>query len=282
MSNFVQGLAWKVECAPTVKLVLMALADWSNDDGEAYPGQKSIAKRACCSDRTVRSALATLREMGLVSWEVRNSIQRRETNLYQINMDALCRAANISAGERKPASTGERKPVSDKPQVYKPQDKQINAGAREEQVSQSTEDKLTHGEIINAMRRLGGKVRIGDTYFRKTANEIIAMGATKDNFMDACKKAALAKSGESWGIAYVRKVIASMVAGKAAAEQPKQWHESASGILAKADEMAAQGFELRAGEVPYVTKERLQEFMGTHPSSASNPGKREQGSVVHT
>lgn len=62
------SLAWYVEgLTPAQKAVLVALADHATDDGRhVYPGAKRIATKTSYTTRTVRRALADLREMGLI------------------------------------------------------------------------------------------------------------------------------------------------------------------------------------------------------------------------
>ena len=49
------------------KLTLLALANYANDEGEAYPSQKSIGIKTCLSERAVRGHLAALEGLGVIS-----------------------------------------------------------------------------------------------------------------------------------------------------------------------------------------------------------------------
>lgn len=53
------------------KAVLLALANYAGGDGRCYPGQESIAKKASCTDRTVRAVLADLESRGVITRERR-------------------------------------------------------------------------------------------------------------------------------------------------------------------------------------------------------------------
>lgn len=66
-----KAMTWVMEDAPvndaTSLLILYALADRASDDGTAaWPSQEWLAKRARCTDRTVRRKLNQLEEQGLI------------------------------------------------------------------------------------------------------------------------------------------------------------------------------------------------------------------------
>ena len=83
--------AWDQSCPnPTAKLVLMALADHANADGECWPSMKKIAERSQISARQVSTHITSLMELGLVEkagrrryggqyrgWDYRLNIQRK-------------------------------------------------------------------------------------------------------------------------------------------------------------------------------------------------------------
>lgn len=64
-----QALSWafKQDISPsTAKFVLVALANYADDDGYCFPGQKRLAEDTCQSERSVRSHLASLERRGLI------------------------------------------------------------------------------------------------------------------------------------------------------------------------------------------------------------------------
>lgn len=88
MSVHASKWAWSQECpTPTAKLVLMALADHANADGECYPTMKRVAELADCSTRTVSRAIQALEDAGLVR-RVERRMQGGEYRgwLYQLAM----------------------------------------------------------------------------------------------------------------------------------------------------------------------------------------------------
>lgn len=70
-----KALTWAFEqdLKPDLKIVLLALADYANDDGTSFPGQRSIGIKTSMSERTVRTKLAELEELGYIA-------RRRRTN----------------------------------------------------------------------------------------------------------------------------------------------------------------------------------------------------------
>lgn len=57
---------------PTQKLVLLALADWANDDGLCWPSIEKLCNKSSLSRRAVQSSIKTLCEMGLLIQEQSN------------------------------------------------------------------------------------------------------------------------------------------------------------------------------------------------------------------
>lgn len=66
MSIKATNWVWGLELPPTPKLILMALADEADDDGNCWPSIKRIARKACVSDRTVRRTLKEYGDSGLL------------------------------------------------------------------------------------------------------------------------------------------------------------------------------------------------------------------------
>ncbi|RDH41709.1 helix-turn-helix domain-containing protein [Zooshikella ganghwensis] len=66
-SNWVFDLSLK----PAIKLVLLALADQSDDEGVSWPSMNTIAKKASCSVNTARRHIRQLEKMQLVESELR-------------------------------------------------------------------------------------------------------------------------------------------------------------------------------------------------------------------
>lgn len=102
--------AWRQQVAnPTQKLVLMALADHANGDGQCWPSMDRVAQLAGCSDRTARRHIDDLCDGGLVAKDER--YRRRDGTLgtwtLVLQMDA-------TSGHTWPQATdGQRPPVTE-------------------------------------------------------------------------------------------------------------------------------------------------------------------------
>lgn len=95
MSHKCSLWAWDLSIPPREKLVLLALADWSNDDGFCYPGQQTIALRCSMGDRAVRECLTSLKAKGLVSVISRGKPRGgRASNVYALAVPGRERAEN--------------------------------------------------------------------------------------------------------------------------------------------------------------------------------------------
>ena len=63
--------AWRQTLTPTLKLVLMALADSADDQGVCWPSVSTLAKKCSVSTRTVRRSLRVLMDSGMLIAEAR-------------------------------------------------------------------------------------------------------------------------------------------------------------------------------------------------------------------
>lgn len=74
---------WDLDIPSHLKLVLLAIADHANDDGWAYPGQKSLGVKCSIKPRQVRANIAELEQRGLLERHRRGSMR---TNLYRVTV----------------------------------------------------------------------------------------------------------------------------------------------------------------------------------------------------
>lgn len=56
--------AWSLKLSSTDKLVLLALADWSNDDGLCWPSMAQLAEKSGLTGRAIRTSIGRLKEAG--------------------------------------------------------------------------------------------------------------------------------------------------------------------------------------------------------------------------
>lgn len=76
---------WEADIQPASrKLTLLALADWSNDEGVCWPSRAAIAKRVGVGDRQTTALIADLIRAGYITVEERHG----GTNVYRIHLPA--------------------------------------------------------------------------------------------------------------------------------------------------------------------------------------------------
>lgn len=66
----IEALSWAFNLdlpSSGAKLTLLALANYANEAGEAYPSQKSMAEKTCLCERAIRTHLVTLEGLGIIS-----------------------------------------------------------------------------------------------------------------------------------------------------------------------------------------------------------------------
>ena len=95
--------AWEQDCPnATAKLVLMALADHANSDGECWPSMKRVAELTGISSRQVSTHIVTLEGLGYVT---RGKRRRYEGQLrgweYRVNL-----RQNATSGSTLPVASG--------------------------------------------------------------------------------------------------------------------------------------------------------------------------------
>lgn len=82
----VQAMSWafSLPVPPGEKLVLLALADRANDDGECWPGRESLAIKCSMGLRTIDGHILSLQKKGLLAVEHRRDGKKIKTNLYRM------------------------------------------------------------------------------------------------------------------------------------------------------------------------------------------------------
>lgn len=110
----IEALNWAFDFeakSASEKAILLALANYAGGDGRCHPGQESIAKKASCSDRTVRSVLADLEARGIIVRE-----ERRRKDGYRTSDSIVI--VPLSNSPENPSGEGEshRKILSTSPE----------------------------------------------------------------------------------------------------------------------------------------------------------------------
>lgn len=79
--------AWSQHLPPTLKLVLMALADAADDSGDCWPSVRTLAAKCCTSERTVQRVLKEFETRGMLVVTPRfNVVGRQSSNAYRLDL----------------------------------------------------------------------------------------------------------------------------------------------------------------------------------------------------
>lgn len=135
MSIDATNWAWALVISPPAKkLILMDIADTADSRGLCWPGQQRIAKRTCCSVRTVRRYLAELESEDLISRSARRRPNgSRTSDMIKLNLHAVdlaCCAEQLATGgraKRPPVARPEPPENRKEIQTHHPIDEQKNA-----------------------------------------------------------------------------------------------------------------------------------------------------------
>jgi hypothetical protein len=104
----IKVMAWAWEQATTSsgeKLVLLALADHANDDGQCWPGMERIGQKCGMGKRQVSNHVQRLIEAGLLGTTRRcRDDHKYSTYLYQLNLSSS--GNGVPLGQEKPSSAG--------------------------------------------------------------------------------------------------------------------------------------------------------------------------------
>lgn len=139
MSNKAITWAWEqpVACARD-RLVLMALADHANDDGECFPSQPQLAVKAMCSVDSVQRSLKRLIASGYVAIKSRGGIGNgRWANVYKLPVAVIV---------KQPAENDELQ--SNLREMAKPQDA-VLPGAKPQTAGGLNRNLLRHQPSLN-------------------------------------------------------------------------------------------------------------------------------------
>jgi hypothetical protein len=92
------SLAFKAEIPSTQKLVLLALCDCANDQGECYPSILTLAQKCSLTDRAVQTALRELE----ASSRLRREMRTGRATVYWVKPDAQDPRTTFTPERRSP------------------------------------------------------------------------------------------------------------------------------------------------------------------------------------
>lgn len=121
MSLKATSWAWEIptkDIGMTNKFVLLALADYANLDGACFPSQATLGDKVDLSERSIRTALAELEALGLISRESRSSTFGRRSDVIRLTFSSPCNRQNLpvaqpeKSGKKEAPATGSGLPVA--------------------------------------------------------------------------------------------------------------------------------------------------------------------------
>lgn len=92
---------WSLDIGHTEKIVLLALADNANDEGDCYPAISTITRKCGLSERTVQSVINLLESDGMVSRHFRSG----RSTLYRVT------PANVAPPQMSPPASSAPTPA---------------------------------------------------------------------------------------------------------------------------------------------------------------------------
>lgn len=117
MSIRIMSAVWETPLADSDKLVLLALADWSDDAGHCWPSIAQLAKKTSKSERTVQAAIRSLTEAGHLS---RDEVPGRGCKYRVHPRSDFTPAAAAPRSRRTPAESAPPQGTTDTPAAAAP------------------------------------------------------------------------------------------------------------------------------------------------------------------
>ena len=164
--------AWEQDCPnATSKLVLMALADHANSDGECWPSMKRVAKLTGISSRQVSTHIVTLESLGYVT---KGNRRRHEGQLrgweYRVNLHGEATSGStlpVASGSpahlpaevgfrSEPSENRKEEPLADKPpeSVTRKKDNLFETVAEVCGIGLTTLTRTARGQLNKAAKEL--------------------------------------------------------------------------------------------------------------------------------
>lgn len=99
----IEALSWAFNLelpSSGAKMTLLALANYANEAGEAYPSQKAMAEKTCLCERAIRTHLVTLEGLGIISRVARTRSNGSFTSdLFKLHIGAKAQRQILPAAD---------------------------------------------------------------------------------------------------------------------------------------------------------------------------------------
>jgi hypothetical protein len=118
MSVKIMSYVWDIDFKGSQKLVMLCLADFSNDDGACWPSIETIARKSGVSVTTVKTTINQLIKDGWLSKQSRPGVVRKghrinSSNMYHLSVSLLMKTAYENLNNDKADSDPSRIALSD-------------------------------------------------------------------------------------------------------------------------------------------------------------------------
>ena len=188
MSLEAMNWAWEQPVAKsTNKLVLLALADHANSDGECWPSMKRIAERSDISPRHVSRAINELVDLGLVE----KASRRRHGGQYRgWDYRVLVHRTPASSGPPRPVTSGHGRPSPPDTGVrseLSENRKEEPLAERPPQSSTKKKDNIFETVADACGISLTGMTRTARGQLNKATKELREVGATEEQIRHKAK-----------------------------------------------------------------------------------------------
>jgi hypothetical protein len=90
--------AWKTQLKPTLKLTLLALSDYSNDEGFCWPSIESMVKKSSLTRSSLINNVQKLCDMGVIKKQKRYENGKRSSNEYRLNIELSPESVRMESG----------------------------------------------------------------------------------------------------------------------------------------------------------------------------------------
>lgn len=150
---------WGLALSDSDMLILLALADWSNDHGECWPSIAQLVDKTRKSERTIQGAIKSLCEAGHMT---RTYIVGRGCR-YTIHPRSDCApAATAPRSRRAPADSAPPQPLPETPAAAAPNTSETTNNPVQATPSQAEretvdDDRLTEDEVVEAWNDVAEK-----------------------------------------------------------------------------------------------------------------------------
>lgn len=134
-------------------LVLLALADFANDDGECWPSVRTLSKKARLSERQTQYAITDLIDAGVVERDL--NAGPHHSNLYRVIGGAIS-AGVQPAGAQGVQPTAPKPPVLE-PSIEPPTKPPIKSSTKTSEENLSNLELRLRKNYVEAQKRVGSR-----------------------------------------------------------------------------------------------------------------------------